>query len=265
MRLPQPVLSIACVATLATAAHAEDVTYQYQLETSVASSYVYRGIVQYATHGVPSSQNTAALTVDHLGSGTLGGGTLTLLAWNATAMSSYADQPGNALELDVSAAYTVHHGDTAITAGYTAFLFPDHMAGTPIDGAHELSLVVAHETAHITPFAGVYGEFVRQQGAYVTAGATHDYKWGPFTLSPIASIGAAGYRKYLGSDVSASPHLNDVTAACAGKLELGQGVYALAKLSYSVRLTPSDLVPRMDWGLDGRQSVFGVLAVGVAR
>ncbi|HET9622101.1 MAG TPA: TorF family putative porin [Kofleriaceae bacterium] len=240
---------------------ADDLSYQF--ETSVASSYVYRGIVQYAERDVPSSQSTAAVTLDHVA-----GGTVSIVAWNATAMSDYGRQPGNALEFDLSAGYTRRVGDTAITAGYMAYLFPDHMAGTPIDAAHELSLVVAHDTPYVTPFAGVYGEFVRQQGAYLTAGAGHDFKLGAFTVTPTASVGAAAYRKYLGSEQSASPHLNDVTAACAGKLDLGHGMYALARLSYAVRLTPSDLVPDMDWGMQGmqgRQSLFGAISLGVAR
>jgi hypothetical protein len=239
---------------------ADDPSVNYQLETSMATNYVFRGIEQYTTHDVPSSQNTAALTLDHVGSGTL-----SFTMWNATAMSDYSRQPGNSLELDLSTAYTLHHDDTAVTVGYMAYLFPDHMAGTPLDGAHELSVAVSQETPYVTPFVGVYGEFVRQQGAYVTAGATHDYKSGRWTVSPTASIGAAAYRKYLGTDQSASPHINDVTAACAGKVDLGEGVYALARLSYSVRLTPSDLVPEMDWGMHGRQSLFGALSIGVAR
>jgi hypothetical protein len=239
---------------------ADDPSVSYQLETSMATNYVFRGIVQYTNHDVASSQNTAAVTVDHVGPGTL-----SFTMWNATAMADYHQQPGNALEFDLSTGYTLHHDDTAVSFGYTAYLFPDHLTGTPMDGAHELSVAVAQETPYITPFAGVYGEFVRQQGAYLTAGATHDYKVGRLTVSPTVSIGGAAYRKYLGGDQSASPHLNDVTAGCAGKVDFGQGVYALLKVSYAVRLTPSDLVPQMNWGMDGRQSLYGALSIGVAR
>lgn len=250
----------AAIALTPVTSFAEDVSVNYQLETSMATSYVFRGIVQYTNHDVPSSQNTAALTLDHVGPGTL-----SFTLWNATAMSDYHQQVGNALELDLSAGYTLHHDDTAVTFGYTAYLFPDHMAGTPVDGAHELSVAVAQETPYVTPFIGLYGELVRQQGGYLTAGLTHDYKAGRLTISPLASIGGAAYRKYLGTDQSASPHLNDVTAACTGKVDFGQGVYALVRLSYSVRLTPSDLVPEMNWGMDGRQSLYGALSIGVAR
>lgn len=243
---------------LGSTAAADDVGYQ--LETSVASNYVFRGIVQYSTRRAPSSQNTAAVTFDHLGDGAL-----TLVAWNATALSDYGSQPGNSLEFDLSAGYTIHREALALTAGYTAYLYPNHMDGTPLDGAHEVSVVAGYETPYVTPVAGAYVEFVRQQGAYVMAGATHDFKLGAWTLSPSASIGAAAYRKYLGADQSASPHINDVTAAAAGKYDVAKGVYATAKLSYSLRGTPSDLAPMMGWGFDGRSSIYGVVAVGISQ
>lgn len=252
--------AVAAVVLAPMTSFADEPSVNYQLETSMATNYVFRGIVQYTNHDVASSQNTAAVTVDHVGPGAL-----SFTMWNATAMSDYGRQPGNALEFDLSAAYALHHDATALTFGYTAYLYPDHLAGTPMDGAHELSVAVAQETTYVTPFVGVYGELVRQQGAYVTAGVTHDYKLGRVTLSPIASVGGAAYRKYLGGDQSASPHINDVTAAFAGKVDLGQGIYALARLSYSVRMTPSDLVSQMDWSMDGRQSLFGALSIGVAR
>ena len=37
---------------------------RYQIETGVASSYVVRGIAQYADRSSPSNQNTAALRLD---------------------------------------------------------------------------------------------------------------------------------------------------------------------------------------------------------
>lgn len=255
-----PCRSCVAIALLAstTPAAADDVSYQ--LETLVASSYVVRGMVQYSTRKVPCSQNTAALTFDHLGDGTL-----TLLAWNATALSDYSSQPGNALEFDLAASYTIHRDALALTAGYMAFLYPDHMDGTPVDAAHEVSAVAAYTTPYITPIAGAYVELVRQQGAYVMAGATHDFKLGDWTLTPTASIGGAAYRHYLGGDQSASPHINDVTAVVAGRYDIASGVYATAKVSYSLRGTPSELVPMMGWGFDGRSSIYGAVAVGIAR
>jgi len=250
-------VALALVA-LTTPAAADDVSYQ--LETSVASNYVVRGMAQYTTRKIPCSQNTAALTFDHVGDGAL-----TLLAWNATALSDYDRQPGNALEVDLAAIYTMHRGDLALTTGYMVFLYPDHMDGAPMDAAHEFSAVAGYETPYVRPIAGVYVEPVRMQGAYVMAGATHDFKLGDWTLSPTASIGGAAYRHYLGGSASAPPHLNDVTAAAVARYDIASGVYATAKLSYSLRGTPSDVVPMMGWGFDGRSSIFGAVAIGIAR
>lgn len=236
-------------------------TVGYQLEASVASNYVYRGIVQYSSRSAPSSQNTVAIVVDGVASGTV-----TVTAWNATALADYGDQPGNALEFDLSAAYATHRGAFGITAGYMAYLYPSHMAGTPVDGAHELFGVVTRDHPWITPMVGAYFEFARQQGVYLAIGGSHDIKAGALTISPSVSVGGASYRKYLGGDQRAAPHINDVTVAAAGKYEFARGVYATLKVSYALRGTPSDLAPMMDsWGFTGRSSLFGVLAVGVAR
>lgn len=252
---------LAAVITMlgASAARADDVGFQ--VETSVASSYIYRGIVQYSTRRAPSSQSTAAVRLDHLGPGSL-----TLTAWNATALADFSQQPGNAVELDLSATYTGADGPLAYSAGYAAYLYPNHADGAPLDGAHELFGTVAYTNDYIVPTAGIYLEPIRQQGVYVMVAGTHDFHAGGWTLSPTISLGAATYRKYLGGDQSAGPHLNDATAALAARYGFAGGVYAVARVSYALRGTPSELVPMaMDWSFDGRSSIFGALAVGVAR
>ena len=239
-------------------ASADDVGYQ--LETSVASSYVVRGIPQYATRGVPSSQSSASVHVDHVGDGTVMFG-----VWNAVAMEDYDTQPGTALEVDVSVAYAVRAGALSLTTGYGANLFPSHMHDTPVDGAHELSAVVSYDTPYVVPAAAAYVEFVHQQGVYLQLGASRDLPHAAWTFSPALSVGGATYRKYAGGDRAATPHLNDVTAAVTVRRELDAGVYASAKLSYSLCGTPSDLMPMESWGFDGRSTMYGVVAVGVAR
>jgi hypothetical protein len=254
-----------CIAPLAllafapAAAHAGDLTYQ--LETSVASSYVSRGIVQYADRDVASSQNTASLRVDHVGPGAL-----TLGTWSAVALSRYDNQPGTALELDLTASYAFNAGPIALTSGYAAYLFPSHEAGTPLDGGHEVFATASYDNPYVVPAVGVWIEPVRQQGAYVTLGGSHDFHYKMCTLSPAISLGAAAYRKYLGADQQATPHLNDVTAGLAGRVDLAGGTYAALRLSYALRTTPSDIMGSDEtWGMSGRSTMVAVVAVGVAR
>lgn len=244
------------------AAHAEEEDVSYQLETSVASSYVARGIVQYADRGIASSQNTASVKLEHVGRGSL-----TFGLWNATALGDFDAQPGTALEFDLSATYGFNAGPVAVTTGYTAYLFPGHVDGTPFDGGHEVFGTAAYDNKYVVPTVSVWAEFVHQQGAYVTLGGSHDFHVSKkCTLSPAVSVGAAAYRKYLGTDHVAAPHLNDVTAGLSGRIELPGGTYAALRVSYSLRTTPDELMEEdSDWGMAGRSTLVGVVALGVAR
>jgi len=258
---------VVCIASLGTVtlaggpAHADDLSYQ--LETSVASGYVARGIVQYAHGDDPSSQNTATVRIDHLGPGAL-----TFGVWNAVALAGYGDQPGTALEIDVSSGYAFGAGPLAITTGYVAYLYPSHSDDAPLDGCHELFGTATYQNAYVVPSVGLWVEPVRQQGVYLTLGGSRDFGYGDFTFTPSVSVGAAAYRKYLGADQFAAPHLNDVTAGFASRLDLDGGVYAAARFSYAIRTTPGALMDtEMDtsMALGGRSTLVGLIALGVAR
>lgn len=255
------ILGIPTVAQPSAARGDADTDITYQLETSIASSYVSRGIPQYSSRTVPSSQSTAALRIDEVH-----GGALSLGVWSAVAIDSYREQPGTAVELDLSVAYEHQRGPMTLTAGYAACLFPEHDEGSPLDGAHEVSAVVSLATPYVVPTASAYLELARQQGVYLSLGASRDLRHDDWTFSPAVSLGGATYRKYGGGEQSAAPHLNDVTAAVSARRELTGGLYASAKLSYSLFGTPTELLAMESApGFNGRSSVFGVLAFGVSR
>lgn len=253
------VIGVPVLAAPAPAFGDEDVGYQ--VETSVASSYISRGIPQYNDRSSPSSQNTAAVQLNHVL-----GGALNLGVWSAVAMNDFDAQPGTAVEVDLSVAYSYHTGAVALTGGYAANLFPKHDDASPIDGAHEISGQVSYDNAYVVPSAAAYVEVARQQGVYLTVGASRDLHAGAWTFSPAASVGGATYRRYGGGDRAAAPHLNDVTTSVAARRDFDGGLYALARLSYSLCGTPADLLP-MDssWGFGGRSSLYGAVAFGVAR
>lgn len=252
------VLSAAGIAIPALA-DADDVGYQ--LETSVASTYVSRGVPQYATRTTPSSQTLSALRVDGVA-----GGSITLSLWTAVAIADHDDQPGTGLELDPSIAYSRTFDRGTIGFGYTTALYPEHLPGTPVDGIHEVSINAQINTPIVSPIAAAYLEVVHQQGAYVTLGGTRDFRLDQLTVSPVATLGFAAYKKYQGAEVEAAPHVNDVTAAVGVRYDLPDDVYLSARLSYSARLTPAELVPEMTgWDLDGRSSLFGAIALGTSR
>ncbi len=235
----------------------EPVFVGYQVETAVASTYVFRGIPQYLSLSDPSSQTTALIHLDHVGPGSI-----IASVWNATALRNFSSQPGNAIEFDLSAAYSVrlaHRVD--LTVGYTAFLYPKQTAGAPVDGVHEVGISAAYPNGFITPSIGVYAEVVRQLGAYVVLGGTHDFVRRWLTITPQADLGVAAYQQYLGTNHAAPLHLNDVTVALNAKASLPRSFYISLKASYSYRGTPAEL---MQPGTE-RNSAYAMLAVGAAR
>lgn len=247
----------------ASTAVATGVGVGFQIETSLASTYVFRGIPQYNRLYQPSSQNTALLRLDRLGPGSL-----SVSVWNATALSSYGEQPGTALELDVTAAYSVRLRDAFdVGLGYIGYLYPSHLTGAPTDGAHELTAFFAVQNPYVVPSVGIFAELVRQKGAYVAIGAARDFTWRTLTVTPALNLGVASYRNYLGGPDAAPAHINDATASLSGRVALPSDFYVSARVSYSFRGTPASLIPAgMDVpGFDGRSSVFGAVAVGIAR
>lgn len=247
----------------ATRSVARPVSTGFQFETSVASTYIFRGIPQYNHLYDPSSQNTALLRLDNIGPGSL-----TFSVWNATALTGYGGQPGTALEIDVIGGYSVRLRDTFdVGVGYIGYLYPSHRSGSPLDGAHELTASVAVQNRFVVPQVAVFGEFLRQKGVYVAIGAARDFAWRALTVTPALNLGLAAYQNYMGGSTAAPMHINDATASLTGKVSLPSDFYISARVSYSLRGTPASLMPSaMDQpGFDGRSSLYGAIALGIAR
>lgn len=241
------------------AAAADDLGYQ--VETSVASTYVSRGIVQYRSRGTASSQSTVSAHHDDVF-----GGSIAASFWSAFALGQFDTQPGTAVQLDTSIAYIRTLDDVKLTTGFLWSLFPQHMDGAPIDGTYEVFVGAQLEGHAVSPFVAANIEIVRQQGVYTAFGVTRDVVLDRFTMTPTASIGFAAYRKYLGTDMTAGLHANDVTTALNVRYDLPSHAYVSGRVSFAAQLTPARYAPAVGgWGLDERSSLVGVFAVGVAR
>ncbi len=98
----------------ATSPAPEGVGVGYQLEASIASTYVFRGILQYGRLADPSSQNSATLRFDRLGPGSL-----SLSLWNATSLANFRENATASLEFDLGASYAVDLGPASPPASAT--------------------------------------------------------------------------------------------------------------------------------------------------
>jgi hypothetical protein len=236
------------------AAPAKEWIKGYQLEMGVASTYVFRGAPVYVDRYDPSSQLTASVTLDKLGPGSL-----TLTAWNATALARFEGQPGTAVEIDLSATYTLQLTKAvSVGLGYLVMTYPKRLEGTPVDGGHEISATVAYDNKYVTPRFTVNGEVVRMQGVYASLAGSHAFELGPVTLTPQASLGVAGYRKL-------PFQANDATASLSAQWAFSGVSYVALRGAVSYLLGRSSALPEDERSPSGRTIPVAMLAVGVQK
>jgi uncharacterized protein (TIGR02001 family) len=214
-------------------------------ETSLATTYVFRGVPQYLEKTDPSSQTSVGLTLSDLGPGALSVG-----VWNATVLSDYDAQPVTKLELDATAGYTMPiTKEISASLGYIGYFYPE---ADPVDGAHEIAAAVSWANPIVTPTLGVFAEVVRLDGVYASLGLARDIVRGAFTISPGASVAVS---KYDAVDFG----LNDVGARLGGKWTAASGVYAGAAANYAY----NGVVGGLETG--ERSTVWGIGFVGYAK
>lgn len=246
--LPLVLLAPAAVAQEPAAADVESkpaMSVHYLAETSVASTYVFRGVPQYLEKTDPSSQTSVGLTLADLGPGALSVG-----LWNATVLSDYDAQPATKLELDTTLAYTMPiTEEVSASLGYIGYFYPE---ADPVDGAHEIAAAVSWANPIATPTLGVFAEVVRLDGVYASLGLARDIVIGAWTISPGASVAIS---QYDAVDLG----LNDVGARLGGKWTGASGLYAGAAASYAY----NGVVDGLDAG--ERSTLWGIGFVGFAR
>lgn len=221
-----------------------------QADTSVASTYVFRGVPQYATRGVASSQSTLGL-----GMRGVGPGDFNLSLWNATALAPSASQPSTSLEFDVTASYGGRVARKVdVSGGYIAYLYP---RAPVVDGAHEAFVTAALSEGIVTPHVGIYAETVRLEGAYATAGFNHLFEFGKVSVSPDLSAGVVGYR-------GINAHVNDVTASTTGRLALSSSFAVFARLAESYLPKPTTYMSSGDGSVSARFVPCAALGLAIA-
>lgn len=220
-----------------------------QVETLLASTYVFRGVPQYSGRSIASSQSTASLTVKKLGPGDLA-----LTAWNATALAPSAAQPTTSLEVDLTAAYSVVVAPSlTASAGYIAYLYP---RATPRDGAHEVFGQVVFDGV-VSPGVAVFAEVVRQRGAYATAFVGKKIESGSLAWTPQISIGVVGYE-------GIRTHVNDVTASLGAQYAVSRAFYVALRAGYSYLPKPAEFMPDGNGAASARSVPVGAVALGLA-
>ncbi|MBL9022848.1 MAG: hypothetical protein JNL21_11670 [Myxococcales bacterium] len=216
------------------------------VETGVFSTYVVRGVPQYVEKYHPSSQSTAFLGVNDVGPGTLSVGLFT-----AIALTDHAIQPGTGVDMEPSISYGFEVGEHfAASLGYTATLYPE---STVIDGSHEAGAQLSFPNEWLTPFVQGYGEFVRQRGGYVDVGVQHAFEIDDVTVTPSASVGAAGAE-------AITFDMQDTTTTLTVAYKPLETVYVKLVGTWAVLLRQDSL----EKSFEDRSTVLGGAAIGYA-
>ncbi|MCK6546892.1 hypothetical protein L6R52_13670 [Myxococcota bacterium] len=235
-------------------------TVGWAFETSLATTYVARGVPQYGTREVPSSQTSLAFSIDDVLPGTL-----SLGVWNATALWALDEQPGTAVQLDFSASYSTPLvlEQLSLTLGFLSTLCPVQPdPAAPIDPNYEAIVGLAWDGEWLQPSVVLNGQLLRQQGIYAAFAVRRDLEAGPLTFSPGVNLGLAAYRHYAGGEPSAPLHVNDLTVSLDAKLSLVEGAYVVVKGAYALRGTPVLLMPS---DTEARGIGYASIAVGLSR
>jgi uncharacterized protein (TIGR02001 family) len=209
-------------------------TIGYTVETSVASTYTFRGVPQYTSTGIASSQNTLQLRV-----GGVGPGRLSLTVWNAVAMQSFDQQTGAAVEIDGTIGYGLNLSQSvSLDVGYVGYGYPlASRSGGPIMYANEFFAQVTVDTPIVTPSFAVYAEPFRYGGLYASGAVTRDFAFGEFHVRPTVSLGLAGYDNYNATGVATPLHLHDLSGSVEVRWNLPAGTYMAVRGSSSYRGT----------------------------
>lgn len=247
-----PTLAL-CAATSASAQSGPSIGYT--VETSIASTYLWRGVPQYSSTAIASSQNTVQLRVAGVGPGRL-----SVTLWNAVAMDAFDEQSGSAVEVDGTFGYALNLSERVeLTLGYAGYAYPlADRSGGPVMYANEFFAQVNIDTPIVTPSVALYAEPFRYGGLYATAGLTRDLAYGEFHFRPTVSVGFAEYDHYGGTGRATAMHLNDVTGSLEARWNLPAGAYMAVRGTGSYRGTPEAAL-----NLPARWNGFAAMAFGV--
>jgi hypothetical protein len=248
MMIRSALSGLAALAALPAVASAQDSPVSLEAETQVLSTHVNRGVRQYVNPTDPSSQTGVKLGLE------AGPGTISIGAWNATALAHFDDQDAAALEFAATGGYSVAV-EEILTVGleYVAHLYPLH---DPVDPAHELVATAAVDT-WFQPRVLVAVEFVRIGAVYASAGIGHD-------LTLVEDVLTVGARLSFGvaAEDGAPFHIHDVVLATDGRWTFAEQVYLHGTVSGNYDAVPTSVQGRTR-SVGSRFTLVAGLGIGV--
>lgn len=217
------------------------------LDVTLASTYVFRGVLQYASPVIPSIQPAVSLDFSPLLPGAL-----EFQFWSAFAMADRARvrREGTASELDLVLTYSnsVADGWLELGGGFLYYLYPGE---EQVDGEKELIFSIG--VGNLPVSLGVTGYFRVHPGLgfVLEPQVGWEQVFGDFSVGVDLLMGAS-------FDEDALAALDYVTLTAGVAQEAGRLTVGI-DLSYTLRISP----PRLDF-LE-RSLLYGALTVSWAR
>jgi hypothetical protein len=199
------------------------------VEIGAGTTFVARGVPQYADRKDMASLIAATLKLENIGPGSL-----TLGLYHEAALTNTAMQSGTggmSPQLDPIVSYGTSFGSVSTSVGYFMHIWPAWPENP--DGMHEIQFTAALENLPVRPAIEIDAEFVRMHGAYANASVTKTWSRGKLSITPGFVVGVAGYDKPFAGTLEMPFALREVTANVGLTYQVSKPFYVAARAAWS--------------------------------
>lgn len=207
-------------------------------EATFASTYMFRGEMQYRNGTTPSFQPSLWVSLDELGPGEL-----ELGLWSAIAMADWdrINARGSATEVDLSLVYraSLFRDRLLLAGGFFYYIYPQ---GSSIDGEKEIFAKLALGQMPVTPSVALWTEVHPGLGVHIEPRLSWEQELESASIFAALSIGASIYRDEeatldhstlsLGVEQGVGPLTCAVSLSYTIQLAAGQGSFMDRSLIY---------------------------------
>lgn len=205
------------------------------IEVGVGTTFVARGVPQFADKNDLATMNGAVVTIDRVGPGALTVGVYHQAALNHPERTTMIG--GISPQFDPIVSYGFPIGRVRASAGYFLHYWPAWTSEQHRDGMHELQLTAAVDGLPVRPAVEVDLELVRLHGFYANASVskawTRATPVGDVTISPSLVVGVHRYAKPFQGSFDMPLALREITASVGATWKFGPPFYLSLKGAYS--------------------------------
>ena len=231
-----------------------------KVEAGIGTTFVARGVPQFAAKTDMATVHLALLTLENLGPGSLTIGYFLEAA--LTNPDKVGGSGGISPQIDPIVSYAMSFGQLQTSIGYFLHAWPAWASSQHPDGMHELQLTAAIDGWPVRPAIEVDIEFVRLHGAYANFSLSKTFAWKDVSVTGGVLAGVHGYDKPFGTNFDMPFALREVTASIDVIWRASPPFYVTLRGAYSY-------TGIKNWWMEdsflGRSTPVAILSVGAAN